>query len=228
MSELLKTTQLAKFYGQRLIFKEVNFIIKTGTITLLIGNNGSGKSTLMKILAGLTPASIGKVENKVSPLKLAYLGHQTFIYPQLTALENLMFWAKLYNQYQDEPSSKKELTKQIESVLDKVSLRAFAEEKAGTFSRGMAQRLNLARVFLQKPKLILLDEPSTGLDLNSINMLQQAVLEAKQNNTAIVWISHNINEDIKIADSVIMLGKAKMLYSGNAENFDCNLMTEQG
>ncbi|MBQ8664972.1 MAG: ATP-binding cassette domain-containing protein, partial [Mailhella sp.] len=114
-----------------------------------------------------------------------------------SATENLMFWAKAAGLA--DPAAR------VKEALETVGLSRHAEERAGIFSRGMAQRLNLARLMLADPQLILLDEPATGLDTASRRMLLDLMLEARSQGAAILWISHDVEEDSRHADRVLTL-----------------------
>jgi heme exporter protein A len=208
---LLKLEKIAKFYGTRLVIKDVSLSVTSGSITLLAGANGAGKSTLLRIMAGLARPSAGKVLCHAAEDKIGYLGHQTFIYPDLSALENLSFWAGLHGQRTDEQA--------LLDILDRVELKRFAFERAGSFSRGMAQRLNLARIFLLQPDLILLDEPGTGLDVRSMSMLRREIEEARNRGAGLVWISHSVAEDLALADAVVAIGDRRVLYNGPAAGY---------
>jgi len=188
--------RVAKFYGNKLVFKDVSFALEQGSILLLVGPNGTGKSTLLKLLAGLDQPSAGRIERAVGPEKTGYLGHQTFIYPALTGLENLAFWTRLYRRTTDNAA--------LMRALERVELKHAAHERAGCYSRGMAQRLNLARVFLLKPELLLLDEPATGLDKRSTALLEREIVAAKKHGAAVVWVSHNIERDSVLADRILV------------------------
>ena len=153
---MLHLEHLAKVYGDRIVLRDVNASFAAGSISLLAGNNGAGKSTLLRIVAGLARATSGTVRFADPAPVTAYLGHATFLYPGLSALENLAFW----NGVHELRLSRHELL----GLLDHVGLAAHAHERAGIFSRGMAQRLNLARVLMLQADLLLLDEPGTGLD----------------------------------------------------------------
>lgn len=210
---LLRLRGISRFYGPRLVFKEVSLEVPAGSITLLAGANGAGKSTLLKIMAGLIRPSSGDVffkDDGPMPL-LGYLGHQTFIYPDLTALENLRFWASL--------STRAVSGGELHTILERVELASFAEEKAKGFSRGMAQRLNLARVFLLSPDILLLDEPGTGLDTRSTAILHREIAAAKASGAGIVWITHNLEEDMQRADAVAMLEKKRLAFFGPVAAF---------
>lgn len=208
---LLKLEKVAKFYGNRLIIKDVSCTVEPGTVTLLAGPNGAGKSTLLKIMAGLSEPTAGKVELTVENDNIGYVGHQTFIYPDLSALENLSFWSSLHGQKNDEAT--------LLAALDRVELKRFAFERAGCFSRGMAQRLNLARVFLLQPSLILLDEPGTGLDVRSMGILHNEIAAAKDRGAGLVWISHSVASDLTRADKVLAIRDKKVEYFGDAQGY---------
>ena len=134
---LLKLAGIGKLFGARAVLRNISFEVHPGTVTLLVGANGAGKTTLLKIMAGLARPTVGTVERFCEDGGLGYLGHATFIYPGLTALENLAFWSGMHGNPTDKAT--------LSEALARVELAPFAEERAGTFSRGMAQRLNLAR-----------------------------------------------------------------------------------
>lgn len=204
---LLKLDNTAKFYGSRLVFKEASLELARGETILLAGPNGAGKTTLLKIMAGLVRPSAGKVTYGLQDDEhIGYLGHQTFIYPALSALENLMFWNKLYALGKSEAD--------IGALLQRVELAQFSHERAGSFSRGMAQRLNLARILLISPALLLLDEPSTGLDTRSRGMLDKEIKAAGERGAGIVWISHSLDEDLPKADKVAILASSRLDFFG--------------
>ncbi|MDR3045247.1 MAG: ABC transporter ATP-binding protein [Desulfovibrio sp.] len=211
---LLRLTKVAKFYGNRLVIKDVSFDIHPGTVTLLAGPNGAGKSTLLKLMAGLSRPSAGSVERGIAEDALGYLGHQTFIYPELTAFENLAFWARLHGLAPERCSEEALL-----AALERMELKRFAFERAGGFSRGMAQRLNLARVLLLSPSLLLLDEPGTGLDTRSMAILHREIAAARDRGAGIVWISHSVAEDLARADRVLAIAEKRVVYSGPAADY---------
>ena len=165
----------------------------------------------MRIMAGLSKPSAGEVRLHLEPEEVAYLGHATFIYPGMTALENLAFWAAMYGL---KPSRD-----ELAAFLKRVGLERVAEEKAGSFSRGMAQRLNLARIYLMEPKLIYLDEPGTGLDPKSLARLREEIVGLRDRGVSVVWISHHVAEDTALADTVLALGGRQLQYFGPAAGF---------
>lgn len=194
---LLELEHVAKAFGPKILFRRVNAALMPGTVSLLGGANGAGKSTLMRIMADLIRPDAGKVIRRVPDEKLGYMAHATFLYKGLSAEENLLFWAHA--------SKIRHAEERVKKALSRVGLARHAHERAGIFSRGMAQRLNLARLLLAEPMLLLLDEPATGLDAASRAVLIEIMLEAKAKGAAILWISHNIEEDSAYADTVFML-----------------------
>lgn len=208
---LLQLRHIAKIYGPRVIFKDVSLAVDPAHITLLVGANGAGKSTLLKIMAGLGRPTAGEVEWGVNEARLGYLGHATFLYPALTALENLAFWRDVY--------ALRVTSEGLEAVLERVELSRHAHERAGVFSRGMAQRLNLARVLLLEPELLLLDEPGTGLDTRSAGLLRREILAARERGAGIVWISHDVAGDAGVADRVVELRDKRVFYDGPASAY---------
>ena len=208
---MLQLIGIEKRYGNRLILKNINFSLTAGTITLLGGANGSGKSTLLHIIAGLIPQDSGHVMHALPAGSIGYLGHQSLLYPALTVTENLAFWRRLHGV----PSSEH----MVAAALRRMELDAFCHEKAGTLSRGMSQRLSLARLLLLKPQLFLLDEPGAGMDAPSLELLRRELLLAKTQGSAILWVTHSLADDISCADWVLLLADRQLAYSGPAHNF---------
>lgn len=208
---LIEARKVSKFFGSKLVFKNVSCAASPGEILLVAGANGAGKSTLLKLMAGLSRPSAGEVVDNCPAEKSVYLGHATFIYPAMSAKANLAFWAQMYGIDADE--------ERLMALLDRVGLERVADERAGAFSRGMAQRLNLARVFLVEPQLVYLDEPGTGLDVKSLNLLRTEIRGLKDRGAAVVWISHHLQEDLTMADTCLFLQGRRVGYHGPAGEF---------
>ncbi|MFW5487236.1 MAG: ABC transporter ATP-binding protein [Desulfovibrio sp.] len=208
---LLSAQGVAKLYGRKLVFKKVGFSILPGQVWLLVGPNGAGKSTLVNIAAGLLGPDAGKIDVTPPPNERSYLGHKTFIYPRLSALENLRFWADMYGLGRDRAA--------LMAALERVELGYVAEEEAGRFSRGMSQRLSLARVFLNNPRLIFLDEPGTGLDVASAGLLHREITQAGERGAGILWVSHQLREGLEVASHVLHLEKGRVRYAGEASGY---------
>lgn len=208
---MLELNGVAKVYGVKVIFKDVSCSFAAGSVSLLVGGNGAGKSTLLRIMAGLSRPSAGSVRRIRDDIRLGYLGHATFLYPGLTALENLAFWREAHGlrlSGQD-----------LLAGLERVGLAAHAHERAGVFSRGMAQRLNLARVLMLEPDLLLLDEPGTGLDAASLALLRREVRAARARGACVVLISHDLSGDAPLADRLLALEERKLAFDGPPQAF---------
>lgn len=204
---LLELVDIGKRYGTRTVFRSVNLALYQGSVLLLAGSNGAGKSTLLRVIAGLCAPSSGSLRAQaLRPDKVAYLGHIPSIYPALSALENLRFWQRVRAASVDD--------NELENLLERVGLRRHAADKAGAFSRGMLQRLNLARVLAQKASLLLLDEPATGLDAASTLLLHREIAAARERGACVLWISHSINQDMPHADRVLVLDKQRLVFDG--------------
>jgi heme exporter protein A len=209
---LLRLHKVAKFYGARLIFREITLELAAGECLLLMGPNGAGKSTLLRIMAGLIRPAAGSISLDLSYGEhIGYLGHRACIYPGLTGLENLLFWKRMYGLRQG--------PEELRRLLERVGLYDFAGEKAGIFSRGMAQRLSLARILLLSPRLLLLDEPGTGLDRASREILHREISLAGSRGAGVVWISHSPDEDLPQADRAALLEKGRLAFWGKAADY---------
>jgi heme exporter protein A len=208
---------VAKFYGDRLVFKNLALAVSPGRVLMVVGVNGAGKSTLLRVMAGLSRPSAGTVTTRLERREMAYLGHQTFLYAEATALENLRFWTGLYGLRISEAG--------LLEALVSVGLDRFAQERAGHFSRGMAQRLNLARVFCIAPKLLFLDEPDTGLDEASRGALVREIMRVRDDGRAVVWVSHHLERDLPRADEVLHLDRGRVAYHGSVAGFDRSALT---
>lgn len=195
-SPLFSLENVAKIYGSRLLFKNVSLQFGPGDSALLLGANGAGKSTLLRIIAGLCRPDSGTVQRK-QDLRLGYLGHAPFLYPGLSARENLTFWNGLH-------ASGKAGAK-VDDFLELVGLAQYADEPVRVFSRGMNQRLNLARALMTDPELLLLDEPFSGLDLASKNLLVSELQRKSANGCALLLISHDPNQDSILATRKFLL-----------------------
>src|SRR5258706_113098 len=172
MSTLIEANGLVKSFGLRPALRDVNFNVASGSIVALLGPNGSGKTTLLRLLSGLSRPTAGSItvggwnlprEAAAVRAQLGVVAHLPLLYDDLTAAENLHFFAQLYGLQQ--PASR------IATVLDRVGLTRRANELVRTFSRGMQQRLAIARAILHNPAVLLLDEPYTGLDVSGAEML---------------------------------------------------------
>ena len=209
MADVLSLVRVAKFYGHRPVLRDITQTFAAGSLAMLVGSNGSGKSTLMRIMAGLARPSAGQVR-LADGVSVGHVAHATFIYPGLTALENLTFWGRACGL--------RSTRNDVMAALEHVGLASHAHERAGIFSRGMAQKLNLARVLLQAPDVLLLDEPGTGLDQSALALLRQEMLAAKARGACVVLISHDLQGDMPLADVVCRLEGGRLTLAAPQES----------
>ncbi len=165
---VIRARQLAKRYGDRRVFRDLDFDVATGGFLLVTGPNGSGKTTLLRVLAGLAAPSAGELQLP-ERRQIGYLGHEPLVYRELTPLENLTLFGRLYRV--------PERAEQIGMLLERFGLWEARHERVSTFSRGMQQRLGLCRVLLHAPSLLVLDEPSNALDAGGLELLDGAAGE---------------------------------------------------
>lgn len=194
-----------KYFGDYPALREVSFTLESASCLALLGRNGAGKTTMLRILAGLSTASKGEVKLP-DRRRTAYLGHNIGIYDELSALENLKLFGRFYEVENPVSSASK--------WLERVSLAHVADAPAREFSRGMRQRLALARVFLHEPEMLLLDEPFTSLDDRAIALLQDLMREAKQRGASIILSTHQLREALELATKVVLLNRGQIAYCG--------------
>ena len=196
----LAVDDVARYFGRRKALSQVSFTCEAGEIIGLLGPNGAGKSTLLNILATLLSPSKGTVTYGARTAAeggaevraaIGMLGHDLFLYPELTARENLTFFGQLYG-LPDVPRA-------VGRALEQAGLASRADDFVSGFSRGMRQRVALERALLHDPKLVLLDEPFTGLDQASAAALVARLRERQRAGCLIILATH----DLEIADGLI-------------------------
>jgi heme ABC exporter ATP-binding subunit CcmA len=202
-----------KFYGDYPALRDVRLEAERGACLALIGRNGAGKTTLLRVVAGFSRPGRGKVQifgkeprETETRRQLGFIGHGISVYDELSALENLMLYAKLYNL----PEPKKSAME----WLERTGLERVRNGLVREFSRGMRQRLAVARSFLHEPTVLLLDEPFTALDDKAIAVLQKLLREALLAGKTIVMSTHQLREALELATHVALLNRGQVAFHG--------------
>ena len=205
---------VTKFFGDFPAVRSVSMELRRGSILALLGRNGAGKTTLLDMLAGVSTPSMGTIEISGSDdaidrrRKVGILGHGQWLYDDLTATENLNFFAHMY----DVPNA----APKIKEWLEEAGLARFHRTVIGEFSRGMRQRVAVARAFLHDPEILLLDEPWTALDDRAVEFLSTKILDAQKIGCTIVVCSHQLREALEVATDVAVLDRGRLaLYCPN-------------
>jgi ABC-type multidrug transport system ATPase subunit len=196
-----------KYFGDYPALRGVNLEIAKGSCVALIGRNGAGKTTLLRILARLSKPSKG---NLTIAGGIGYLGHGIGVYDDLSAVENLMLFGKLSGVADPKAAAI--------AALEHVGLERVKDGLAREFSRGMRQRLAIARAFLHSPDLLLLDEPFTSLDDRAIAVLQRLLSDARGRGATIIMSTHQIREAMELASNVALLERGKIVHAGERTN----------
>ena len=169
---------LGRRFGSKRVLRDLDLEVRAGELLLVTGPNGSGKSTLLALIAGLLAPTEGEIEVDLPRGRLGYLAHEALVYKELTALENLDLYGRLYHV--------PERRETIGALLERFGLWEARHQRVGSFSRGMQQRLALCRVLLHGPELLLLDEPYSGLDASARTLVDDVLAEAAGSRTLVV------------------------------------------
>jgi heme exporter protein A len=175
---VLTASKLGKRYGEKRVLRGVDLDVADGGFLVVTGANGSGKTTLLRICAGLAAPTEGTIKRGVTRGELGYLGHEPLVYRELTALENLDLYGRLYGV--------PERRERIGMLLERFGLWDARRDRVASYSRGMTQRLALCRVLLHDPRLIVLDEPYTALDEAGAELLDAQLAELRGERTFLV------------------------------------------
>ncbi len=214
---MIEAFRLTKSFGPRVALHGIDLSIDRGDLVTLIGPNGAGKTTLLRILATLARPTSGRVRIAgMDPARageqvrrcLGFLSHGTLLYDDLTAEQNLRFYARLY----DMAVGSEACTARIGDLLRRVGLESRRHDQVRTFSRGMKQRLAVARAVLHEPKILLLDEPYTGLDAQAVDVLTELLLQVAGEGCGILLATHRLTRGLTIGKRVLVLHRGRLVY----------------
>jgi sodium transport system ATP-binding protein len=221
MIEIVKLTKYFNKSGKPAV-DSVSFSVKKGEIVGLIGENGAGKTTIFRMIATMLKPTSGRaiicgydinsqpkrVRSQIGTL----LGGEPGLYDRLTARENIQYFAALNNLHHC-------AEKEIQKMSAMFSMEKYLNKRVSTLSRGMKQKIAIARSIIHDPPVMLLDEPTTGLDVTSTAMVQQFILKCKNQNKAILFSGHNMGEIEKLSDRVVIISRGKIIH----DNTVCQL-----
>jgi ABC-2 type transport system ATP-binding protein len=210
---LLEVVNLSRRYGQTQALSGVTFTVSDGEVFGLLGPNGAGKTTLMSILSGLLPATSGEVRllgQKVDPSSrevrrlIGIVPQDLALYGSLTGAENLRFFGELYGL------GGRELTQRVEEILNAVGLAERAHHRVQTYSGGMKRRLNLGAALVGRPRLLLLDEPTVGVDPQSRNHIFEEVRRLNKGGLTVIYTSHYMEEVEALCERIGIIDQGKL------------------
>lgn len=212
---VLEVRKVTKFFGDLAALKEVSLSLACGESALLYGPNGAGKTTLMRTLASLAKPTSGEIffdgknieqDGAVTKAAIGFVSHATFLYSELTVRENLKFFGSLFGLNQ--------LEKRIDASLEMFDMRSREDVLARDLSRGLQQRASLARAFLHGPDFVILDEPFTGLDHDSVKKLEELMLRLPEQGKALLFSNHDFEQGAALATRLIALKAGRVRYNG--------------
>jgi heme exporter protein A len=217
----IEVKNLVKTFSEFYALRGISLQIATGECVAIFGPNGAGKTTFLRILSAISRPTGGEILFDGQPLqeavfsirrRLGVIAHQSFLYDDLTAEENLLFYARLY----EVPRA----ANRIQEILSEVGLRERARDRVRTYSRGMQQRLTIARAMLHDPALLFLDEPYTGLDQHAASMLTTWLSKLRSERRTILLVTHDLEQGLALADRVVIFLRGKVAWEKPASAID--------
>lgn len=205
---LIQVRGLVKTYGLLPVLRGLDLDIQRGESVALLGSNGSGKSTFMRLISALGKPTAGRItvggwelprEAAAVRAQIGMVAHKPLLYENLTALENLHFFARLYHVPDGVARSA--------ALLDRVGLTKRGHDLVRTFSRGMLQRLAIARALLHEPEVLLFDEPHTGLDQDAASMLDAVVMDQRASGRTVLMATHELERAARLSSRIIILAR---------------------
>lgn len=227
---MLEIKGLSKRFKSVNVVDKLSFTVNEGEIVGLLGENGAGKTTTLRMISTMLKPTEGsvvvngydvikqsdKVRNEIGIL----FGGDVGIYDRLTAKENIQYFGRLYGMADDE------INRRIEELSKDLDMKEYIDRRAGKFSRGMKQKVSIARTIVHSPKVMLFDEPSTGLDVSAARVIHDFIIKCKGENKTILLSSHSMREVEKLCDRVVIINKGKLVEQGTVNELKTRYKNE--
>lgn len=217
---MIVVESLGKRFGAVQALKDVSFTADDGRITGLLGHNGAGKSTTLRILSTVMRAHEGRAlvdghDCATEPLQvrrsLGVLPHASGLYVHLTGRENIEYYGGLHGL------SGPVLEQSVDELIDRLALRGVADRRAKGYSQGERLKISLARALIHKPRTIILDEPTNGLDVNAVRMLRELIRELRSTGRCVLFSSHVMQEVAALCDDIVIIARGQVVVRGTPE-----------
>lgn len=219
---MIEIKNLSKTFKEVEAVKNLSMVVKPCEIVGLLGENGAGKTTTLRLISTMLKPTDGdiivegnsvitdgwKVRKDIGIL----FGGEVGLYDRLTGRENISYFAQL------NAMDKKDINSRIDELTELLSMEEYIDRRVGKFSRGMKQKIAIARSIVHSPKYMLFDEPTIGLDVSSTNIVQNFILSCKKENKGIIFSSHSMQEVEKLCDRVVIIHKGEIVESGTVED----------
>ncbi|KNZ41745.1 ABC transporter ATP-binding protein [Acetobacterium bakii] len=230
MNAIIAVNSLEKSFGGKKVVKEISFDVKPGEILCLLGPNGAGKSTIINILCGILGYDAGEMSYKGKNINacmnnfkkhLGVVPQDLAIYEELSAAQNVSFFASLYGL------KGKELAEKVTRALDFVGLLEKGKDKVKTFSGGMKRRLNIACAIAHEPELLIMDEPTVGIDPQSRNHILNSIKKLSQHGMTILYTTHYMEEVEEISTRILIMDSGTVIAEGTKESLKKDVFDER-
>jgi ABC-2 type transport system ATP-binding protein len=203
---VIRAQGLEKRYGRKRVLRGIDLEVGRDGLLLVTGPNGSGKTTLLRLCAGLALPTGGTLEVDADRAQLGFLGHEPLVYRDLSAMENLDLYGRLYRV--------PERRERVGMLLERFGLWEVRGERVASYSRGMTQRLALCRVLLHEPELLVLDEPFSGLDPIGTATMTEVLQDRARNGVGVVFSSHQLDLVEDVCEDVVIIARGRVVAAG--------------
>lgn len=218
---MIEVQQVTKQFGAFTALEDVSFRVEAGEVYGLLGENGAGKTTMMRMMATILRPTAGNIEvagfsvikepNEVRRRIGILFGGDVGLYSRLTARENIAYFGSMYGM------DRTAIEHRIKRLSQMLEMDSFLDRRVGPFSRGMKQKVAIARTLVHDPQVILLDEPTTGLDVTAANMFRQMIGTLQAEGKTILFSSHNMGEIDKLCRRIALIHKGRLQYAGTLQ-----------